>query len=73
MTRRAAALRSGETSPDSVALHRRSRPARIVEIGVGTGLVALPLTERGYTVLGVDLSSKMIAVRGTHRCACRDR
>ena len=40
----------------------RRRAARSCELGVGTGLVALPLTERGYTVLGIDLSSKMIAV-----------
>jgi len=34
--------------------------SRIVELGVGTGLVALPLTELGHTVVGVDLSPKMI-------------
>ena len=28
---------------------------------MGTGLVALPLTELGHAVLGVDLSPKMIA------------
>ena len=52
----------------------RRRPRGIVELGVGTGLVALPLTERGYTVLGVDLSPKMIAVaRDRIGAAGRDR
>jgi SAM-dependent methyltransferase len=37
-------------------------PARVLEVGVGTGLVALPLTDLGHTVLGVDLSPKMIAL-----------
>jgi SAM-dependent methyltransferase len=52
----------GRNFADAVVLYVDPPPARIVEIGVGTGLVALPLTERGYTVLGLDLSSKMIAV-----------
>jgi SAM-dependent methyltransferase len=58
--------RVGNSFADSVVAHVAPPPARIVEIGVGTGLVALPLTERGYTVLGVDLSPKMLA-------AARDR
>jgi SAM-dependent methyltransferase len=55
-------FRVGRTFAEAVEQHIAPPPARIVELGVGTGLVALPLTERGYTVLGVDLSSKMIAV-----------
>jgi ubiquinone/menaquinone biosynthesis C-methylase UbiE len=55
-------LRVGRTFAEAVEQHIVPPPARIVELGVGTGLVALPLTERGYTVLGVDLSPKMIAV-----------
>ena len=33
---------------------------RVLEIGVGTGLVALPLVERGVDLVGVDLSSAML-------------
>jgi SAM-dependent methyltransferase len=35
-------------------------PGSVLEIGVGTGLVALPLLERGYAVAGVDLSPAML-------------
>ena len=34
--------------------------ARLVEVGVGTGRVALPLHRRGRRVLGVDLSAPML-------------
>jgi ubiquinone/menaquinone biosynthesis C-methylase UbiE len=34
--------------------------ARLVEVGVGTGRVALPLHRRGRRVLGVDLSGPML-------------
>ncbi len=33
----------------------------ILEIGVGTGAIALPLVERGHIVVGVDISSGMLA------------
>lgn len=36
--------------------------ARIVEVGVGTGAVAAPLTERGHRVVGVDLAPAMLAL-----------
>jgi SAM-dependent methyltransferase len=32
----------------------------VLEIGIGTGSVALPLVESGHPVVGVDLSSKML-------------
>ena len=34
----------------------------VLEIGVGTGRVALPLSERGYAITGIDVSEKMLAV-----------
>lgn len=34
--------------------------ARVLEIGVGTGRIALPLVERGVEVCGVDLSAPML-------------
>jgi SAM-dependent methyltransferase len=33
---------------------------RVLEVGVGTGLLALPLAERGFRVDGVDLSEPML-------------
>src|SRR5512140_2901246 len=35
-------------------------PRRIVEFGCGTGWLALFLAQRGYTVLGVDISADAI-------------
>jgi len=34
---------------------------RVLEIGVGTGILALPLAERGLDVVGLDLSAAMMA------------
>lgn len=34
---------------------------RVLEVGVGTGLIALPLHERGIELVGVDVSSPMVA------------
>ncbi|MCC5964088.1 MAG: methyltransferase domain-containing protein [Rhodobacteraceae bacterium] len=36
-------------------------PARILDIGCGTGTFALQLAERGYSVTGVDPASEMLA------------
>lgn len=37
------------------------RPSgRILDVGAGTGRIALPLAERGYRVVGVDLARKML-------------
>ena len=36
------------------------RDGRCLEIGVGTGRIALPLIERGIKVVGVDISAKML-------------
>ncbi|MEM7155948.1 MAG: class I SAM-dependent methyltransferase [Myxococcota bacterium] len=35
--------------------------SRILELGVGSGRVALPLVRRGHRVVGVDLSAPMLA------------
>lgn len=37
-------------------------PARVVDMGCGTGSLSVLLAERGYAVTGVDLSPKMLAV-----------
>jgi ubiquinone/menaquinone biosynthesis C-methylase UbiE len=44
---------------DVLARELRGR-GRVLEIGVGTGLVALPLTEQGFDIVGVDLSAAML-------------
>lgn len=37
-------------------------PARVADMGCGTGSLSVLLAERGYAVTGVDVSPKMIAV-----------
>ncbi len=44
---------------DFLSKHALSGPA--LEVGIGTGRVALPLAERGVDVTGVEVSAKMIA------------
>lgn len=46
--------------------------ARVLEVGVGTGLLALPLVERGLHVDGVDLSEPMLR-RATEKTPPRTR
>src|SRR5437867_1859111 len=36
-------------------------PADVLDVGTGTGVIAMLLTDLGYTVRGVDLSEKMLA------------
>jgi SAM-dependent methyltransferase len=51
------------------------RGAAVLEVGVGTGAVALPLTELGHDVLGIDLGPGMLAhahERLGHRVALAD-
>ena len=47
---------------DSITREAQVAPAsHILEIGIGTGRIALPLLERGLPVIGIDLSLAMIA------------
>lgn len=39
---------------------RHPPPRRLVEVGVGTGRIAIPLAEAGYDVVGVDSSEEML-------------
>ena len=38
------------------------RPGRLIDLGCGTGRLLLPFAQRGYRVLGVDLSAAMLKV-----------
>jgi ubiquinone/menaquinone biosynthesis C-methylase UbiE len=38
------------------------RPSRLIDLGCGTGRLLIPFARRGFRVLGVDLSSEMLAV-----------
>ncbi len=38
------------------------RPLSVIDLGCGTGNIAIPLSRRGYRVVGVDLSADMLAV-----------
>ena len=53
-------LQRGGVYARAIAPHLR--PGVVLEIGVGTGAVALPLVEAGHAVVGVDLSPKMLAI-----------
>ncbi len=45
-----------------------SPPARVLDIGTGTGFLSVPLSELGYRVVGVNLSSGMLAL-AEEKCA----
>lgn len=51
-------------TPELVAfVHKRfASSAKIVDFGVGTGRTAIPLAHAGHTVLGIDLSPRMLEV-----------
>ena len=36
-------------------------PARLLEVGIGTGRIAVPMAERGVRITGIDVSPKMLA------------
>ncbi len=42
-------------------LARLARGGRALELGIGTGRIALPLTARGVEVHGIELSQAMVA------------
>jgi SAM-dependent methyltransferase len=42
-------------------LARLARGGRVLELGIGTGRLALPLAERGVSVEGIDASAAMVA------------
>ncbi|GED72406.1 methyltransferase [Brevibacillus reuszeri] len=38
------------------------KPQHVIDLGCGTGTIAIPLAKRGYRVTGVDLSAEMLAI-----------
>jgi ubiquinone/menaquinone biosynthesis C-methylase UbiE len=50
---------------------RAGRAAQLLEVGTGTGRIAIPLLERGANLFGCDLSSKMLARQRAKRPAAR--
>ena len=38
------------------------QPSTVIDLGCGTGSIAIPLAKAGYQVTGVDLSSEMLAI-----------
>ncbi|MGH8900121.1 MAG: class I SAM-dependent DNA methyltransferase [Egibacteraceae bacterium] len=54
-------MRSQAETDEAVdALARLSRGARVLELGIGTGRLALPLAARGLDVHGIDASQAMV-------------
>src|SRR5262249_16944169 len=43
-------------------LRQCPRPGRLLDLGCGTGRLLVPLAQRGYSVMGVDLSAPMLGV-----------
>jgi SAM-dependent methyltransferase len=54
------ALGDTESCVEFLSRYAGGMPAQICELGIGTGRLALPLVERGYSVTGVEISQSMI-------------
>jgi len=61
-------LARGVYLADAIAPHLRAGP--VLEVGIGTGAVALALREGGHPVVGVDLSPAMLALAQPRLGSC---
>jgi len=41
---------------------KHGKPKTVIDLGCGTGSIAIPLAKQGYQVFGVDLSSEMLSI-----------
>ncbi len=64
--------RGDEYAADLDAVLPRGRGV-VLDVGVGTGVVALGLARRGRAVLGLDVSAPMLARARPPRCPSRAR
>jgi SAM-dependent methyltransferase len=55
------ANRPSAIDPVVDALADLARGGRVLELGIGTGRIALPLAARGVDVVGIDVSAEMVA------------
>jgi 2-polyprenyl-3-methyl-5-hydroxy-6-metoxy-1,4-benzoquinol methylase len=46
---------------DLLLAHLPPAPARVADLGCGTGTLSVLLAEEGYSVSGIDLSPEMVA------------
>ena len=49
---------------DTFAREHLPQSGRIVDLGCGTGRLAIPLAQAGFGVVAVDLSDEMLAIVG---------
>ena len=52
---------AAELDPEVDFLAEQAAGGRVLELGIGTGRIALPLAARGIEVAGIDLSEAMVA------------
>jgi SAM-dependent methyltransferase len=57
----AGAVRAGNGDPVVAFLAELAGPGAALELGIGTGRIAIPLSRRGVGVHGIDLSPDMLA------------
>ena len=58
-------METGESTLEdelNLVLETFPNPCRILDVGCGTGRISIPLQERGYFVVGADISEEMIKV-----------
>lgn len=60
IARRDRDLQRGDERAVVAALEQLARPGPALELGIGTGRIALPLAARGIRVDGIDLSQAMV-------------